>query len=217
MNVVNHSWLWNLLRDRSFCYSGGMATTTEPSAPRVSKPRQHLLEVASELFYSYGITSVGVDRILTEASVTRATLYRHFHGKEGLVEAYLDHEDSIIRGYFDSSAEQATSPTHLLELIIMAIADDASRYHTRGCPFINAAAEYPDPESRVRKAVDRHRAWFFGLVEEAAVAANRPDPIATAHALVLVRDAALVGCYLEGPSTVRKVFIRTARLVAGLD
>ncbi len=194
-----------------------MVTTTESSGPRVSKARQHLLEVASELFYRVGINTVGVDRILTEAAVTRATLYRHFDGKEGLIEAYLDHEDSVIRGYFDSSAEEATSPTHMLELLIMAIADDATSYHTRGCPFINAAAEYPDPDSRVRKAVDRHRAWFFGRVEEIVRAANRPDPAETAHALVLVRDAAMVGSYLEGPSSVRKTFIRTARLIGGLD
>ena len=44
---------------------------------------------ASELFYREGVNAVGVDRIVSEASVTRATFYRHFPSKEQLVLAYL--------------------------------------------------------------------------------------------------------------------------------
>jgi AcrR family transcriptional regulator len=49
-----------------------------------------LLTTASDLFYREGIHSVGVDRLLSEAGVTRATMYRHFSGKEALVGGYLD-------------------------------------------------------------------------------------------------------------------------------
>lgn len=50
------------------------------------------------LFYAEGIHSVGIDRVTAEAEVTRATLYRHFAGKEELVLAYLDQADQGIRG-----------------------------------------------------------------------------------------------------------------------
>ncbi len=115
----------------------------ETSAP-VSEARERLLRTATDLFYREGIHSVGVDRILAEAGVTRATMYRHFKGKEDLVEAYLAAEDQTIRGYF-AAAESAGGDADMLELVIDGIADDITRYHTRGCPFINAAAEYPRP------------------------------------------------------------------------
>ncbi|MFV8166844.1 TetR/AcrR family transcriptional regulator [Mycobacterium sp. 134] len=183
------------------------------SAP-TSAARERLLRVATELFYREGIHSVGVDRILAEAKVTRATMYRHFKGKEDLVEAYLAAEDTTIRGYFDQAATHAGPDTDMLELVIEGIAEDVARYHTRGCPFINAAAEYPDPDSRIRRLIATHRDWFRGALEQAAAGRDKPDEIAAS--LVLLRDAALVGGYLDGIEKVKPAFVRAARQAAGI-
>ena len=48
-------------------------------------------------FLPRGIRAVGVERILAEAPVTRATFYRHFPSKEDLVLAYLRGVDAQIR------------------------------------------------------------------------------------------------------------------------
>jgi AcrR family transcriptional regulator len=194
-----------------------MTTTPTSNRPRVSEPRERLLRVASELFYSDGINTVGVDRILSEADVTRATLYRHFAGKEGLVEAYLEREDQTIRGYFADAETVATSPQHYLELAVEGVAQDALRHHTRGCPFINAAAEYSDSKSPVRQRVAEHRAWFRRALVSALTNAGKSDPEVRAGALVLLRDGALVGGYLDGPEVVSQTFVRQARLTAGLE
>ena len=203
-----------------------MSTTDHPieprvseprsSEPRVSEPRSRLLRTAADLFYRDGIHSVGVDRIVAAAGVTRATFYRHFPSKEDLVSAYLELEDSTIRGHFTSAAPLADRPERMLELIIDGIADDLSRNHTRGCPFINAAAEYPDAESAVRVRVSTHREWFRSTLQSALEAAGRDDAETRARSLVLLRDAAFVGGYLDGPSVVVGPFIATARTVAGL-
>ena len=79
-----------------------MASRTTPSG--ASAARERLLRTASDLFYREGIHAVGVDRIIAEAGVTRATFYRHFPSKEDLVEAYLGVEDATIRGAFDPGA-----------------------------------------------------------------------------------------------------------------
>ena len=180
-----------------------------------SKARDRLLEAAAGLFYREGINGVGVDRVLDEAGVTRTTLYSHFAGKEGLVAAYLEREDAAIRGYFAEAAERTSDPQEQLELIVQGIADDISRYHTRGCPFINAAAEFPDASSEVRGIVARHRAWFRQTLRNALAAAGHPDPDAGAAALVLLRDAALVGGYLDGAEVAGPAFLREAgRVIA---
>ncbi len=199
-----------------------MPTTTEPRvaaprAPRESAARDRLLRVASGLFYRDGIRAVGVDRLFVEASVTRATFYRHFAGKESLVEAYLQREDETVRGFFAEAGAAAAGPRELLELAIEAIAADALQNHTRGCPFINAAAEYPDAQSEVRQTVTRHRAWFKQTMRDALDAAGTDRPDERAQQIVLLRDAALVGGYLDGPDAVAHSFTRAARAAAGLD
>jgi AcrR family transcriptional regulator len=68
-------------------------------------PKERLLETASGLFYSEGIHSVGVDRLVSEAGVTRATFYRHFPTKEALVEAYLRTADQRLRANVENALE----------------------------------------------------------------------------------------------------------------
>lgn len=179
-----------------------------------SEARERLLRTASALFYADGIHSVGVDRIVEQAGVTRATFYRHFPGKEDLVQAYLELEDAQLRAAF--AGIENLAPEQQLEGAIMGIADDISRNHTRGCPFINASAEYPDAASPIRQVIKGHRDWFRSTLEGALDAAGREDAAQRAGALVLLRDAALVGGYLDGPETIRDTFISTARTVAGV-
>ncbi len=190
--------------------------STAPESRR-SQARERLLRTAADLFYREGITGVGVDRVLSEAGVTRATMYRHFPGKEALVVAYLELEDTTIRGYFARADEEGGSPRELLERVIEGIAEDAVRYHDRGCPFINASAEYPDAGSEVRAVVRRHRDWFRATLTALTTATQHPDPTGAAASLVLLRDAMLVGVYLDGEAAVGDAFRATARTVAGLD
>lgn len=188
------------------------STLTQPA--RRSEARERLLSVASELFYREGIHRTGMDRILSEAGVTRATMYRHFAGKEALVAAYLRREDGMIRAAFTAATTQDAPPA---DLLLEAIADDIALNHTRGCPFINAAVEYPDATGEVRRIVAEHRAWFRDTVRSALEASGAAEPDEDAEALVLLRDAALVGGYLDGATTTRAPFLRTARRALGRE
>ena len=188
-----------------------MSTTPAPAAKsRPSPARQRLLDAATDLFYSEGIHAVGVDRIIERAEVTRATMYKQFDGKEGLVLAYLRGEDEGLRALFAQAGAASSDPDVLLELVIAGIEQDIRERHTRGCPFINAAAEYPD-EGPVRDLIDDHREWFRGTLEQLAAAAGLDAPAEVAASLVLLRDAALVGGYLDGQDRVAPAFARTAR------
>jgi len=184
-------------------------TTTTP-AVRPGSARQRLLDAATGLFYREGIHSVGVDRIIETAGVTRATMYKQFAGKEGLVLAYLQGEDEGLRGLFAQATQASDDPAVLLDLVVDGIAQDIRERHTRGCPFINAAAEYPD-QGPVRDLIAVHREWFRETLRQLAEGARLRDPDAVAASLVLLRDAALVGGYLDGQDRVAPAFARTAR------
>ena len=187
------------------------ATNAAPKRP--SAARLRLIDSATRLFYEEGIHAVGVDRIIEDAEVTRATLYKQFGGKENLVLAYLRNEDEQLRGMFAEAATDVEDPAGLVDAVIEGIAADIRLRHTRGCPFINAAAEYPDAEGPVRRLIDEHREWFRSTLQSVAEGAGLADPADVAASLVLLRDAALVGGYLDGEQRVSAAFERTARSV----
>jgi AcrR family transcriptional regulator len=170
------------------------------SAVRTSEARARLLRTASALFYAEGLRSVGVDRVIAEAEVTRATFYRHFPGKEDLVVAYLEGVDQAVRqGAGPVPAEPGAAARWLLALSGL-VGDQVCRIGFRGCAFINAAAEYPDPGSPVRQAVRVHREWLESAVRTAFAAAGHRDPTEAARHWLVLRDGAMVAGYLADPA-----------------
>ncbi len=175
-----------------------------------SSPRDRLLNTAADLFYAHGIHAVGVDRIVSEAGITRATFYRHFPSKEHLVVAYLELADAYIRHAIAQAQGQGLPPQALLAAVMEGLKQDVSRRLTRGCPFINAAAEYPAPEHPVRQAITAHRHWLRSTLQALLSDAGHPEPVLAAGQLMLLRDAALVGGYLDGWPQVETAFAAAA-------
>jgi AcrR family transcriptional regulator len=165
-------------------------------------PKERLLETASGLFYSEGIHSVGVDRLVSEAGVTRATFYRHFPTKEALVEAYLRATDERLRANVDN-ALKGQDPQQALEALLDLMGQRTNADGFRGCQFINAAAEYPDGANPVHVAVADHRAWFRKVAIEVARKVGHPKPDEAGQFLVLLHDGALVAADLDDPQAVR--------------
>src|SRR5690349_20510422 len=84
--------------------------TMDTTTKRPSPARARLIDAATRLFYEEGIHAVGVDRVIEEAAVTRATLYKQFGGKENLVLAYLGNEDEMLRGMFADAGAAVADP-----------------------------------------------------------------------------------------------------------
>ncbi|MGH3310556.1 MAG: TetR/AcrR family transcriptional regulator [Streptomyces sp.] len=175
--------------------------------------RERLLEAAARVFYGEGIRSTPVDRVIAEAGVTRATLYRHFAGKEELVLAYVEARDQAVRANADAAAEAVDEPRDVLRALGDGVAAEICRPGFRGCPFINAAAEYPDPEHPVRRAVQAHRAWFHEVLTDMLARTGHPEPESAAHTLAMLRDGAMVAGYLETPDAVRVHLARAIETV----
>jgi AcrR family transcriptional regulator len=68
--------------------------------------RERILDAAFRLFYARGIRAVGVDLIIAESGVAKATFYKHFPAKDDLVLAYLDREESTLELLVQQLARQ---------------------------------------------------------------------------------------------------------------
>ncbi|MET7319160.1 TetR/AcrR family transcriptional regulator [Streptomyces sp. NPDC005549] len=176
-----------------------------------SAARARLLGTATKIFYAEGIHSVGIDRITAEAQVTRATLYRHFSGKEDLVLAYLDQADQGIRGQVAAAVGSTPSAAGRVRAVARSIVDGIRSPGFRGCAFLNAVAEYPDPAHPVHRAVLAHRQWFLETVTELLARVGDSDGDVPADAagrhLVMLRDGAMAAGCLFDPELVSETFL----------
>lgn len=172
------------------------ATTKAPAGGRV-------LDAATRLFYAEGVHAVGVDRIIAEAGVAKATFYHHFRTKDDLVAAYVT--DQCRRQQRAAAALAGGPPRATLLAVYDYIGEAGAGPGYRGCPFINAAAEYPDPDHPVRRAVAEYRRWFRGLVRDLLAADGHPDAERTADILLVLRDGLVVGNDLDDAAALRKL------------
>jgi AcrR family transcriptional regulator len=176
------------------------ARSAGSAQPKESRARRRILDTASALFYAEGVHAVGIDRIIAEAPVAKATFYNYFPSKDDLVLAYVQEQDETGRS---AAAQLPTQPRQALQAFFDRYATAAREPSYRGCPFINAAAEYPDPASPVRRAIDDHRRWLRDLFHRLLVADGHPDPDTTADILMLLADGILVAGELDDPTPLR--------------
>ncbi len=175
------------LADRSVYYQ----RVPPPSA------RQRILDTAFRLFYAHGIRAVGVDRIIAESGVAKATFYKHFPAKDDLVVAYLDRVDDVWSGQLHAAAEAAgPDPADRLVGLFDALGSACRREGYRGCAFLNAAAEAA-PGTPVHDRTVAHKrdvlAWVRGLAAEAGAA----DPDGLGRSLTLLLDGGLASGALD--------------------
>lgn len=172
-----------------------------------SEPRARLLATASQLFYREGVNSVGVERIVSEANVTRATFYRHFPSKQDLVLAYLQSAHDVIEERM-AVALAIEDPKARLRALGEDIAAQVQSPGFAGCAFIKVASEFDDPDGPVRRAVAAHRAWFAEIVRTAFAEAGHVRPDDPTRHFVMLRDGAMVAGYLDGSEQAAETFTR---------
>ena len=167
-----------------------------PSAALPTAPAKlRILETANQLFYDDGIRNVGVDRIISASSVTKATFYKHYRAKDNLIVEYITARHRTVRANVEEMIATSPDAEHVLRAFIAAIIAEIDTPGFRGCPFINAAAEFPDAEHPVRKVVTAHREWYVETLSEQLREMGHPVPGDAADELLLARDGALSGGY----------------------
>ena len=78
-----------------------------------SEARQRILETADRLFYEHGVRAVGIDRVIADAGIAKATLYAHFPSKDDLIVAVLRHPEENVLAFFRTAMERHGRKTPL--------------------------------------------------------------------------------------------------------
>jgi len=179
----------------------GVPRTPAPRGPAV---RARILEAATRRFYADGIRAVSADRLIDDAGISKVTFYRHFGSKDDLVVAYLEGVAVAEEGALTQVRRaQPDDPASVLRWYADHVAEVSCSEGFRGCAFLNAAAELAQADHPARAVVARHRSWLRTQATELLVEMGMETEAAgrAAHALLMLRDGAMVAGSLDGDPT----------------
>ncbi|WP_396667119.1 TetR/AcrR family transcriptional regulator [Microbacterium sp. R86528] len=139
-------------------------TSPTATAPRVPA-RDRLLRAASELFYEDGINATGVERVASQAQVTKATLYNNFRSKDELIAEYLSLGLTAATAWMEQINRDEPTPQRRLSAMFEQLADDVRLGRFHGCPFASAAVEVPQSKAAMVQ-VRKHRAMQLEQISQ---------------------------------------------------
>ncbi len=160
-----------------------------------SKPnaRERILDTAYELFSRRAVRDVGVDELIEQAGVAKATLYRHFPSKDDLVIAFLEgREERWTLAWVEAEARRrATTPEEQLLAIFELFDEWFQRDDFEACSFINVLLEL-GPAHPAGRASVRHLASIRTLVGRLAEEAALRDPASFAHSWHILMKGSII-------------------------
>ena len=163
-------------------------------------PRSRLLESATNLFTTEGIRVIGIDRILREADVAKASLYSLFGSKDALVIAYVESLDEKYRADWEARTEGVTDPHQKVLAFFDKAIEEQPDMEFRGSHFLNAAGEYPRPETDAERGIVaacmEHRNWMHSTMTALLTAKNGYPSATQASQLLIFLDGGMAGARL---------------------
>ena len=164
---------------------------------RGARPR--IVEAAIDLFYRDGINATGVERLASEASVSKRTLYQHFPSKAAVVEEYLRTMQQTVMGPLQPGPDADTRAPRARLLSLFSTPSHDGQY--RGCPFHNAAVEAAEVMPEIHDVVHEHKQNYTNGLVKLAEQAGATNPKLLGNQLAVLHEgAAALSTSLNDPA-----------------
>jgi AcrR family transcriptional regulator len=169
--------------------------------------RRRILEAAYELLSKHGVHAVGIERIIAEAGVAKASFYHHFRSKEALIIAFLDlREQRWTHGWLQVESERlANAPAERAIAVFDALDEWFHRAEFEGCSFINTLLEISDRDDPVHIETVRCLATVRRLLETYAKQAGAVDPAKVGYQLQTLLMGAIVSASRGDADAARRI------------
>lgn len=139
-----------------------------------SEIKQNIIETASFLFYKNGYNSTGINEIIAESGIAKATLYNHFKSKEDICLAYLQFKNTTfltdLKEYCSSLPKGTPQLLGIFEFLENFFVDD----DFNGCWCIKTVSEIPKENEKIRAEIKRQKELFIQLITN-LVESNKAD------------------------------------------
>jgi AcrR family transcriptional regulator len=156
--------------------------------------RDRILQTAGRLFYREGYRAVGVDRVIAEADVAKATFYKHFPAKDDLIVAWI--AEAEARSLQGLPPEDGPAP---LTDYLLAMLEIAGRNTCLGCTYQGSAAEFADPAHPAHAAALAVKERVLATLRRRARAEGLRRPRQVAEQLFLLLEGIWAARRMFGP------------------
>lgn len=176
--------------------------------------RQHLIDTALHLFNEYGYHATGIDRILQEAGVSKATLYKHFRSKEDLILAVLQqrHEDLVMANQ-RRCAEARDRGESTLFVIFDALHDWFQSQTFFGCNFIKASSEYAQTDDPIHQYAAKHKEELRLGLKELLLMFDKKRAEELADQLMILIEGSIVSAQVRGDKNAARKAKKAAQII----
>jgi len=128
--------------------------------------KERIIETASRLFYYNGYNQTGINQIIEEASVAKASMYVHFRSKEDIAVAYLQQRHGKWMGKLQAHVAKYKNPKTRMLGCFDFLKQWLEEVDYRGCGWQNIITDLPEDHSKIKDQVVLHkslvREWIHG-------------------------------------------------------
>lgn len=166
---------------------------------KLKKPskREIILRTATQLFIQESYIAVGIDRIIAESDIAKATFYKHFPSKEELVAACLQELKLDIQIAVEEQISTRSVPLEKLEQLYMWYINWVNQNGARGCPFHKARMDVGNLYPTIHVVLDEYRNWLFDTTTSIVKELEIKDPITLTHLFLSLLDGLINGSVCE--------------------
>lgn len=158
--------------------------------------REHIIQTAMRLFHEQGYNLTGINQIINEADVAKASLYYHFPSKEDLCVSYLQRRNSIWFTGLEVYLRDIPGPKEKLIKTFDFRALHMKKNNFGGCSYIKIISEMPQRGEKINRQVilqkEKQRNFFLELTEQ--LEADRKKAVTLAETIFLLFDGGTVQC-----------------------
>ena len=182
-----------------------------------SVTKTRILDVASNLFFTQGYNLTGINQIIKESDIARASLYNHFKSKTDLLVAYLKRADEQAFAELEGFLSTFTDPRERLLALIDYRLQRQIKFGFKGCRFVKISLEISTAEEQtVIEITHAHKAKFKTLIRDLVTQANHKqllnDDLLTETIFLLLEGSSINGTMTRSPAALKK----TKRIVETL-
>ena len=155
--------------------------------------RQRIIDTAARLFYQQGYQLTGINQLIAEAGVAKASLYQHFRTKDEILLAYLRQESQEWFQRVENTLATAavTTPQANVLAVFGLLNEFLSAVNFRGCNFQNALMQLAPEEKEVRAFIQDHKTAM------GRVFARLIDNPSLAEEITLLFEGRLISCQVQ--------------------
>lgn len=132
--------------------------------------KERIIQTASELFYFQGFNQTGINQIIEEAGVAKASMYQHFRSKEDIAVAYLIGRHALWMGQLSNYVSVEKDPKDRIVRCFDYLVEWLTSVNFRGCGWQNIITDLPQDHDKIRNQALLHkndvREWVKNTLKE---------------------------------------------------